>query len=437
MKKYPKYKSSNIDWIGDIPEHWDIIKLKYLGKTLIGITYSPDNVVNEENGILVLRSSNIQEGYLDFNDCIYVDKNFDKKYYVQEGDILLCARNGSAHLVGKSAYIEKINKEITFGAFMTIVRSDLRKYLYYFFNSQVFKSQTGLFSTSTINQLTSDTLNNMFISFPKDLEEQTQIINYLEKKILQIDNLIEEKKQLIQLFEEEKITLISRFTSIGLDPKIEMVNSGVEWMGKIPKHWEIKKLKYLSKVQTGRTPKIQASNVDFFENGTINWFTPSDFKSNKEVFKSKRRITEEAILKNEVELFPEKSIYLVSIGATLGKISYCSTKASANQQINVISFNDKILNPMFGYYYLIGCKKILLLEADYTTLPILNQTKTKNLFLVVPPIKEQEKIVNHIELESKRIDFKIKKTNKLIDLLTEYRSALISEVVTGKVKITD
>lgn len=175
MRKYDTYKETGIEWIGAIPEHWESTKLKFISESIIGIIYSPDNVVNEGEGILVLRSSNIQDGRLAFEDCVYVNKKVQDKHLTKVGDILLCARNGSAHLVGKAAYIDKESEGVTFGAFMSIVRSELDKYLFYFFNSQVFKAQTGLFSTSTINQLTSDTLKNIFISFPKDEQEQTAI----------------------------------------------------------------------------------------------------------------------------------------------------------------------------------------------------------------------------------------------------------------------
>ena len=436
MKKYETYKETGIEWIGPIPEQWESTKLKFVGESLIGIIYSPDDIVNEGEGILVLRSSNIQDGKLAFEDCVYVNKQVQAKYLTKKGDILLCARNGSAHLVGKAAYIEKESEEVTFGAFMSIVRSELHKYLFYFFNSQVFKAQTGLFSTSTINQLTSDTLNNMFISFPRDKKEQTAITAYLDRKTAEIDELIADKKRLLELYEEEKTAIINQAVTKGINPDAPMKDSGIEWLGEIPEHWEVKRLKTIARVQTGRTPKIQNSQIDFFDSGEINWFTPADFDGNNELTDSKRKLISEAIETGEVELFPEYSIYLVSIGATLGKVSFFRQKASANQQINIIIFNQTF-NPLFGYYFLVGNKEMITLEADYTTLPILNQSKTKSLFFAVPPFEEQQSIVHHIATECSRVQAKKAKTEKLIDLLTEYRTALISEVVTGKIKVIE
>src|SRR5690606_24519332 len=160
--------------------------------------------------------------------------------------------------------------------------------------------------------------------------EQTAIASYLDRKTNQIDQLIAHKKRLLALYKEEKTALINQAVTKGLDTNAKMKDSGIEWLGEIPEYWEVKRLKTIARVQTGRTPKIQNSQIDFFENGELNWFTPSDFDENSELIESKRKLNSEAIETGEVELFPEYSIYLVSIGATLGKVSFFRNKASAN-----------------------------------------------------------------------------------------------------------
>lgn len=437
MKKYKKYKPTNIDWIGDIPEHWEAIKLKYLGKALIGITYSPDNVVSQEDGILVLRSSNVQEGHLAFEDCVYVDKIFDEKYFVREGDILLCARNGSAHLVGKSAYINKVDENMTFGAFMSIVRSDLKRYLFYFFNSQIFKAQTGLFSTSTINQLTSDTLNNMVISFPNDIKEQTKIANYLDKKTQEIDQLIDDKKQLQKLIEEEKTALITHAITKGLNSNAEFKNSGIEWIGDLPKHWKMMKLKHvvIDKLKYGAN---ESAEEEILENPR--YIRITDFGKNgklkKDTFKS---LPSE---KAKDYLLSEGDVLFARSGATVGK---------------TFQFKDYDGKACFAGYLIKAAPNPNIVLSDYLYLftktssyeqwknSIFNQATIQNigadkysiLDITIPQIEEQKLIVDFIQKETKIIDSKIKKTKKLIDLLTEYRSALISDVVTGKVNVIE
>lgn len=411
MKKYDSYKDSGIEWIGEIPKHWESTKLKFVGESIIGIIYSPDDVVNEGEGIMVLRSSNIQNGRLAFEDCVYVNREVREKYLVKEGDILLCARNGSAHLVGKAAYIDRANEGVTFGAFMSIVRSELDKYLFYFFNSQVFKAQTGVFSTSTINQLTSDTLNNMFISFPENKQEQTAIASYLDRKTAEIDELIADKKRLLELYEEEKTALINQAVTKGMDPNVPMKDSGVKWLGEIPEHWEVKRLKYVADLRSGNNIvseqiKEKGEYPVYGGNGVRGFFSEFTHEGNY--------------------------VLIGRQGAYCGNIKFGYGRFWASEHAVVLTpkadyeirYLGELLRSMnLGQYSVAAAQPGLAVEV------------IKNLTIPFPSIKEQKIIVHHLETECADIDAKKAGTEKLIELLTEYRTALISEVVTGKVKV--
>lgn len=207
-------------------------------------------------------------------------------------------------------------------------------------------------------------------------------------------------------------------------------NSGIEWLGEIPEHWEVRKLKKCSQIKTGRTPKIQNSNTDYFKNGSIDWFTPSDFYNfNGELKDSKRKITEEALINKQVEFFDEFSIFLIGVGATIGKVGYSRKKASANQQINIIKF-DKSIFPKYGYYGLLAGKMQVDVLADFTTLPILNQAKTKEIIISLPPKPEQTAIANYLDQKIESINTFITKKKQLIELLKEQKAAIINEAVT-------
>lgn len=209
------------------------------------------------------------------------------------------------------------------------------------------------------------------------------------------------------------------------------------YLENIPQNWQIKKLKYVAKVQTGGTPKIQGADFDCFENGVLDWFTAADFNESGILDKSKRKINEQAI--KEIEIFSENSVYLVSIGATLGKVGISPKKASANQQINIIIFDDSKLYPKFGFFMLKANTEYIINEADHTTLPILNQNKTKHLSFLIPPISEQQRIANFLDKKTTELDTLIKKKKKLIKLLQEDEKAFINEKLTdteGKWKKT-
>jgi len=247
MSKYETYKESDFVGIGKVPEHWEVKRLKHLGEAIIGLTYSPNDVTENEEGILVLRSSNIQEGFIAYDDCVYVDKEVNPNLITRKGDILICARNGSAHLVGKNICIDEKSAGHTFGAFMVVFRGKYWRYLSYFFNSPIFTSQTGMFSTTTINQLTSQTLNNLRIAYPSDSIEQENICNYLDDQTQKIDRLIANKKAQAEKLKELRQIEINNAVTKGQNPNVEMKDSGIEWLGKIPKHWELKKIKQLLK----------------------------------------------------------------------------------------------------------------------------------------------------------------------------------------------
>lgn len=205
-----KMKDSGVEWIGDIPESWEMIKLKYLGKSIIGLSYTPDDLVEDESkGLLVLRSSNIQNGKLSLEDNVYVKTKVKDDLLVRQGDILICSRNGSKSLIGKNIVIDKEIEGNTFGVFMTLFRSVYWKFLSFVFNSQIFKNQSGVFLTSTINQLTQNTLNSFIIPFPKDVIEQENIFEYLDKHTKEIDDLVSMEQKKIELLKEYRQSLIS------------------------------------------------------------------------------------------------------------------------------------------------------------------------------------------------------------------------------------
>lgn len=177
-------RPSGIDWIGDIPEHWTKCRLKFIGSARNGLTYSPSDV--KDSGKLVIRSSNIQDAKLNYDDCVFV-ANYPETLSVNSGDTIICSRNGSINLIGKSVFIED-DMDVTFGAFMMRFRPyEHPKYSQYLLSIAI-SQYKGLFATTTINQLTADSLGKMEAVMPPYME-QVQIADYLDKKCAEIDGL--------------------------------------------------------------------------------------------------------------------------------------------------------------------------------------------------------------------------------------------------------
>ncbi|EAI9959789.1 restriction endonuclease subunit S [Campylobacter coli] len=210
LDKNVNFKDSGIEWLGEIPQHWRIVKLKYVAFTNIGLVYSPDDIVeNSDEGYPVLRANNIQNGKIDYQDLIYIkSKQIGKKQIISSGDLLMCIRNGSENLLGKTAKIQDEN--FSFGAFTAIIKSQFNDYFYWVFQTNMLRKSIASFSASNgIGQISQDDIKNFIISFPP-LKEQEQIANFLDEKCEKIDLLIEKTKKQIKLIKEYKTTLINQ-----------------------------------------------------------------------------------------------------------------------------------------------------------------------------------------------------------------------------------
>lgn len=213
LDKNVPMRDSGIGWIGTMPSHWKMKRLKFLGTARNGLTYNPDDIVDEDKGTLVLRSSNIQNDKLAFEDNVYVRCPIPREIVLQKNDILICSRNGSQALIGKCALIDEKTAGQTYGAFMCVFRSQYNRFIHYVFLSDIFNYYLGTFLTSTVNQLTNMNLYNMTIPIPMDIKEQMDIVNSLDSKCADVDSLIFEKLRSIETVWKYKLSLIYEYVT--------------------------------------------------------------------------------------------------------------------------------------------------------------------------------------------------------------------------------
>lgn len=305
------------------------------------------------------------------------------------------------------------------------------KYLYYFLHDwditkEIYRHGNGLRQSLSWNDL-----RDVNVLLPP-LSEQDAIVRYLDSTTSNIDKAIAMQQKMIDLLNERKQIIIQNAVTKGLDENVEMKDSGVEWIGMIPKHWEILKLKRCAFIKTGTTPPTNERK--YFEGGCISWFTPGDMNNMHLEFASKM-ITQKAIDDKVGRLFPAKTIYFVGIGATVAKVSACDFEASSNQQINAIICN-KSLDYRFATYVLKSEQEFIRNMANYVTLPIINQSDTGLIDMIVPPKSEQQAIVAYLDKQMQRFDSAITNCQRQIALLQERKQIIINEVVTGKVKVS-
>ena len=438
MKKYDSYKDSGVEWIGSIPSHWESMPLKRYGRFNKGLSFTKADLVSEGKPVVSYGQvhSKLNKGTSLRNELIrFVPDSIanSEASLVEKGDFIFA--DTSEDLEGSGNVVYNDTNDNVYGGYHTVLfqtKNNDNKYLAYLFTTDCWRSQIrSRVGGVKVYSITQYILGLSSIILPP-LAEQKKIASYLDEQTSRIDNIIQARENKIKLLEELRAAIISKAVTKGIRKNVETKDSGIEWIGQVPKHWEVALLKRYASIQTGTTPNT--NDERYWQDPTIDWYTPVDFHGDLNLSPSKRKVTEVAINEFACPKYLPNTVLIVGIGATLGNVGISLTICSSNQQLNAVIFGNKI-KPQYGAYYLSSIKDVMRSVANSSTLAIMNQTTTKNLLMLCPPIEEQDEIVNYIEIKNTDIKLNIEKANKEIGLLKEYRSSLITEVVTGKRKV--
>ncbi len=421
-------KPSRIGWIGDIPTSWKCSKVKFCFSLVNGSTPESSDYDCWDGDIKWITPADMSD-----TGTISQGERFITKYgYNSRGTTLLPV--GSI-VISSRAPIGKIN--ITTAELCTnqgcksLIRNADNRYFYYLFLAG--QNELSLLGRgTTFLELSTYNLNEFGIVIPAE-DEQKAIADFLDKECAQIDSIAADFEKQIELLQQYKKSLITETVTKGLDKSVPMKDSGVEWIGEIPEHWRLKRLKYIAKLKTGTTPPGN-EGINYDENG-INWFTPFDFLPNMQLDTSEKYIDRETIRYENIQTYPRGSVLLVAIGATVGKIGISKNNAYSNQQITAVI--PQHISGNYLLYYLASKSPYIKDNALYTTLPIINNSYLQNITIVVPPTTEQEKIVEFLNRKCSIIDELIEDKNKLLLRLQQHKKALIYEYVTGKKRVKE
>jgi type I restriction enzyme, S subunit len=442
MKSYPEYKDSGVEWIGEIPDEWDLSKLGYLSYMIVPMRDKPKVLKGE---IPWLRIEDFDDKYVSTSKSKQgvtqeiIDKMNLKVFPIET---VLCSC--SCHM-GKTAIVKK--PLVTNQTFIGIVPGEelISLYLYYFM----------LASTNYLNAISTGAIQTYLsrenfekIKIPLfSYKNQQQIANYLDHKIAKIDILIGKKKKLIDLLKEERIAVINEAVTKGLDPDVRMKDSGIEWLGKIPEHW-IKNVKLTQLVtnthgsfvngpfgsdlltsEINKTDGVPVIYIRDIRNGYFERKNIAFVSKQKAEQLNVCRVTPDDLLVAKVgdppgisAVYPKKESDAI--------ITQDVIRMRLNQNKVVTHFLSYLLNSKYGVTLI----NTISVESTRTRVGL---GDFKNLKILLPPLEEQTDIVNFIKTETTRIDTIISKSKKEIELLKEYRTALISEVVTGKIDVRD
>jgi len=434
LPKYEQYKDSGVEWLGEIPEHWEIKRLKYLFKEInersndgteellsvshyTGVTLKKDKI--EDGGILSTAES--LEGY--------------KK--VSENDLvinIMLAWNGS---MGFSAY-----DGITSPAYCIyrLKKKQVTQFFHYLLRTELYKSEFKRNSSGVIEsrlRLYSDDFFKI-ISILPPISEQTLIAQFLDRKTALIDQAIGIKEKQIELLKEHRQILIHKAVTRGLNPDVKMKDSGVEWIGEVPEGWEVARVKqYSNKISKGTTPSTEGRSI--LDIGPIRYIKAENIQDGYITNSPAHFIDEKTNAMIQRSQLEENDILFVIAGATLGKIAIVGKDhipSNTNQAVAFVRPNSKVI-PQYLAIWLSSSiiKELTWLVAVQSAQPNLSMENLGNFSFALPSISEQKTILHHINITSDKIAAAISLKVQEIEKLKEYKATLINSAVTGKIKV--
>ena len=441
-KPYTKYKDSNVEWIDSVPEHW---KASYLGfECSVKARLGWKGLKAEEyvdDGYVFLATPNIKDNEVDFINVNRITKErYDEspEIILEKGDVLV-TKDGST--TGTTNIIRVLPEPATVNSSIAVLRSKgnvLSEYLYYFFVSEYTQNLISRMRGGMgVPHLFQADLRKFYILVPAK-QEQGFIVNFLDHETTKIDIFIEKQKQLIQLLKEKRQAVISHTVTKGLSPKAKMRDSGVRWLGEVPEHWGIGKIKNLSSIiSKGTTPstmgeKFETTGIRFLKAENIGkgfYVAPLP-----EFYISEK--TDKLLSRSRLQ---SKDVLVIIAGATTGLSSVIQEDllpANTNQAVSFIRPLNNAYSEYISYWLSTEYAQSNIWQvAVQAAQPNLSMESLGNIYIPIPPENETKELITYINFKLSKLAVLIENAKLAINLMQERRAALISASVTGKIDV--
>lgn len=426
MKRYESYKDSGVEWLGEVPSHWESFPL-FVQAKISSIT----NHIDKE-----LLSVYLDRGVVRFSDVDEKRTNvtsldLSKYQLVRKGNLVLNNQQAWRGSVGVSSY-----EGIVSPAYLILELSNKfdPHYANYLFRNGSMVSHYLIASkgVGTIQRnLYWGNLRRTPIFIPP-LSEQQKIAQFLDDKTAKIDQAVDLAEKQIALLKEHKQIMIQNAVTRGLNPDVPLKDSGVEWIGQVPKHWEVVSMKRVIKEHSGNGFPIDLQG----NNGSIPFLKVSDFSENQDkyIFKWNNSVTNKVIKQKKWNIVPKNSIVTAKIGEALRKNHRKILSIDSIIDNNCLGIEIKKADVLFGYY--LHCALDFDLFTNPGAIPSLAMDKYRNQKIALPPFQEQQQITDYLDAQTAKIDQAISLKTAHIEKLKEYKSVLINDVVTGKVRVS-
>ncbi|MEQ5052100.1 restriction endonuclease subunit S [Klebsiella michiganensis] len=425
-RAYPAYKDSGIEWIGQVPEHWKVARVKRLAS----LRNERRNDVSTDTIYIGLEDVEAGSGQYKPTSGSSRQSEDSTVGIFYEGDVLY----GKLRPYLRKAIISEMAGCCSTEFLVLRAEKTEPKWL-----------QEWLLTPDVTHQIESGCegakmpradwwhIGSIEVVYP-DQPEQAQILTTLDRETARIDALIEKKTRFIELLKEKRQALITHAVTKGLDRNAKMKDSGIEWIGQVPEEWLNRKVFHaFQAIGSGTTPP--SKEHEWYQGGTIPWITTSELRENT-VVKTKKCVTSDAMQKfSALKIFPAGSLAIAMYGATIGRLGFLGIPATTNQACCVLS-GERDLNIQFLYYWLMAFRAdIVAFFSEGGGQPNINQEVIASLRVPSPAPDEQATIVATLDRETARIDALISKAEQSITLLKERRAAFITAAVTGQIDL--
>lgn len=428
-------------WTEAVPIGWRVTRLDAVADVLFSNvdkhTLDGEEPVQLCNYVDVYKNDRITSG-IDFMEASAEEREI-RKFQIRRGDVLATKDSEEADDIAISSLVAEDLPGVLCGYHLAMIRPRLPSvsgpFLAWLHASKSFRAQYEAKAVGVTRfGLSQYAFRAARIPLPP-LPEQQRIVAHLDASCAAIDAAVAAKRRQLETLDALRKSIVHRAVTNGLNPAAPRRASGVAWFGEIPQHWRCEHLKRFTKrIQAGMTPPT--ATPEYYFDGTIPWFAPGSFNGDIDLREPRKLINELARSEGELRIFPTKTVFLVGIGATIGKVGLVSAEASCNQQLIGIVCGHRMHSRFLAYQFKIY-EDVIPGIATATTLPIFDQVKTGYLPTLQPPFEEQKSICAFLDTklaESKQI---VAGIETQIATLTAYRKSLIHECVTGQRRITE
>lgn len=420
-------KGSGIAWIGEIPDDWRIIRNKNAftcSKELVGEKSELTQLLSLTTRGIKKKDINNAEGKL--------PESFDTYQFVKENDLVMCLfdLDCSAVFSGISPYNGMISPAYRV---LSCKKCMEPKYADYWFQYISDGRKFNHYAKNIRYTLSYEEFSALPLLLP-ERNEQRRIADYLDRKCGQIDAIIARQQAVIEKLKAYKLSVITEAVTKGLNPGVPMKGSGVEWIGEIPDHWQLTKIKWVADTCSGGTPP--SGDLSFYDGG-IKWVCSYDLHEDA-IKCTQRTLSEEGAEIIAGKMQKPNSILIAMYGGsgTIGNSGILSCYARTNQAVCSVYFDEKLMNPKFALYQTIFMRKYWMYYAVGSRKdPNISQDTIRNMHYIIPPMQEQEAIVEWIESRINVVECIQRKKSNIIEKLADYKKSLIYEVVTGKKEV--